>query len=164
VHTMQPLQRIEFAQKEVDRFHGDVDSWKLLHDDLQHECWLWEDLIAKGNFLFTRILDLDTDIQESVLSGADEFDPDLDCKIHKILAEWLEVACEIEPHILRLRNQYGTVDGGDELKSHIREARGILTPDNDFFAGDKLAELRDRAIEDNRAGLTEPMLGHDRAF
>jgi hypothetical protein len=33
--------------------------------------------------------------------------------------------------------------------------KGILTPDEEFFAGERLAELRDKAIDAHRRGETE---------
>ena len=61
----QPLARIKYAAKEVGRFSEDIEDWKQEHEKLT-DCWFWEDMIAKANFLFGRIIDLDLDIQEAI--------------------------------------------------------------------------------------------------
>ena len=76
--------------------------------------------------------------------------------------DWLAVSQQVAPQGERLRAQYGDAEGLDVLKENIREARSILIPDDEFFDPDKLASLRDEAIEAHRSGFTEPLLGNER--
>lgn len=156
---MQPVKRIEYAEREVDRYKGDVQDWKRAHDDLAERCWPWEDLAGKANLIFGQILKLDNDVQADVLTGLIEFDPEMDQRITKVLEEWLKVSCEVFPHLAQLKQEFGHVDGADEMRRNIRQATAILTPDANYFQGDELVRLRDEAVEAYQTGQTEPLFG-----
>jgi hypothetical protein len=59
--------------------------------------------------------------------------------------------------IEKLEAENYEVEHAEEFRRCASEVRGILTTDEDFFARQKLADLRDEAIEANRNGLTEEM-------
>lgn len=154
----QPLDRIRYAAKEVHRFQHDVEDWKSAHDELANDCWVWEDLIARANSLFQRIIQLDAYVREAVLAGQIDFDPETEEKVTNLLKDWLEISLELVPIAERLKTEYGAVEGLTELQDKIGQAKAILTPDPVFFGTDELAKLRDEAIEDHRSGQTEPLL------
>jgi hypothetical protein len=153
----QPQRRIKNAEREVIRFRDDViqQDWKQQHDALSEDCWAWEDLIAKANFLFDRIMDVDTDIQEYVLTNHLEYDAALQEKLRSLTEDWLNISIQLIPHVERLEQEYGEVEGGHKLRENLSEANGILTDDRDFFGGEDLARMRDEAIDAHRAGRTE---------
>lgn len=153
----QPSSRIKYAEKELDRFRDDVEDWKREHHLVQ-VCWEYEDLVAKANFLYTRIIDLDEDIQEVCLLSGAEFHYELDQKVDQLLSSWLEISLEILPHIGDLEREYSSLDGAEDFRRNVKEVQAILTPDREFFAGDALVDLRDQAVDDHRAGRTEPLL------
>jgi len=153
----QPRSRIRYAEKEISRFRDDVEDWKRDHHQVQ-ACWAYEDLVAKANFLYTRIIDLDQDIRESFLLQGCEFNPELDRDLSNILSNWLAASLEILPHVGALEKEYSGLDGGDDFRRNVKEAQSILTPDSEFFVGDALIELRDQAVDAHRSGLTEPLL------
>jgi len=155
----QSIKRIDFAKKEVVRYRADVEDWKAEHDQLTADCWVWEDLVAKANFIFGRILDLDTDIQESVLAGQAEFDEATDRNLREVLGQWSEVSLVVLHHAVRLEKTYGDVDGAQVLRANIEQAQSILTADSEFFSSERLVELRDTAIEAHRSGQTESLYG-----
>jgi hypothetical protein len=159
----QPLARIGYAEKEVDRYKVDVRDWKTKHSDLAERCWPWEDLAAKANFLFGRILDLDTDVQEEILAGRMEYDAEFDNKLRGLLREWLEVSEDVLPHLVRLEAEYEVIDGAAQLRDNIEQARAILTPDDQLFRAERLVELRDAAIDAHRRGMTESLLDDEPA-
>jgi hypothetical protein len=152
------MTRIRYAKEEVHRFHEDVGLWKESHDHLAEDRWIWEDIIAKANFLFGRIIDLDADIQEQIFAGRIDLDLRSDEEIREILQNWLAVSFQVVPHAERLEREYGVVDGANALRGNIDQAKKILTPDEVYFRDDKLVSLRDLAIEAHRSGLTEPLL------
>ncbi len=153
----QPLGRVRFAEREVLRYRRDVEDGAKGHD-ASDPGWAWDEVVAKANFLFDRLIDLDLDIRELVLSDRMEFDPGLDAKVRGLLRDWLDVSLRVIPHI-----EGRTVDAADLLRTRVEEARSMLTPDGEFFGGDELARLRDDAIDDHRAGRTEPFDVDERA-
>ena len=161
--TTQPTTRIEFAEREVGRFVEDIQDWKQRHDEVAKNCWPLEDLVAKANYVFVRIMGLDTDIQEGVLNGQIEFDPLLDEQIRSLLKRWHDISREVLPHVERLNQEYQAIDGSSDFRENFDQARMILTPDLDLFLDERLIVLRDAAIEAHRSSLTEPLLNHGRA-
>ena len=155
----QPRQRIKNAEKEVVRLRDDViqEDWRQRHAAPAGDRWSWEDLVAKANFFFDRIMDLDADIQESALTGRLEYDPGLLEDVRGLVGDWRRACLQMLPHLDRLEAAGDLVEGAPGLRENLSEAGGILTDDPAFFAGDALARLRDEAIDDHRGGLTEPM-------
>lgn len=154
----EPIRRIKFAEKEVKRYRDDVEGWKKLHDDLQEDCWIWEDLIAKANFIFLRYLKLDHDIQQAILTSVIDYSEETEQEMWTLLRDWLDISRQLIPQVDRLKQSYGSVDGSEDLLRNVKEAEAMLTPDDEFFSGDKLVSLRDRAIEDHRSGETRTLL------
>lgn len=103
--------------------------------------------VELGTAIFNALCHSD---EQSRLAGAHD-----DAPYDVAVRAWLNAAEAILPHL----------EDGDEVtdeqssrfKACVLEARGILTPDDQFFTGDALAELRDQAIDEHRAGQTEPM-------
>ena len=149
VTVAQPLDRIQFAAREIVRFRSDIDDGERTAP--ASDGWAWDEVVAKANFLFDRLIDLDLDIQELVLNDRMEYDPALGEKVRRLLRDWLDVSLRVIPHV-----EGHVVDGADLLRSRVTEARSMLTPGGEFFGGDELARLRDRAIDEHRAGRTEP--------
>jgi hypothetical protein len=157
--TYQPRARIRFAQKEVSRFHEDIEDCKVENDDLAIDRGLAGDLVARTNFLFGWIMLLDNSIHIAVLEG---LAPDnLTLLAEQTLREWLAVCLLLSAKIDQLEKEQGPIEGAAEVRSRIREAQGIFTRDEDFFHHDKLIELRDRAIDEHRAGQSEELVQHE---
>ncbi len=159
----QPIERIEYAEKEVGRYKEDVELWRRDHVALVKDCWPWEDAIAKANFIFDRVMHLDIEIQQYILVSRGLDETGLQVKLRDLLGNWLAVSLQVVPHGERLRREYGDAEGLDALKENVRQAQSILTPDDEFFFGDKLSTLRDEAIEAHQLGLTESLLENERA-
>lgn len=151
-----PMSRLKYTETEVHRLRTDVDEWKESHDLLTGDCWVWEDLVAKANHVFVKIIDFDEDVRDSVMNRGLSYDPELNAAIHKLLRDWNSTALQILPQVERLEKDYRSFDGSDEFRRHLTEAKDILTPDHVFFSADQLASMRDQAIEEDRTGLTEP--------
>ena len=84
----QSILRTNFAKREVDQYQEDFNAWQSEQDQGNSSCWVWEDIIAKADFIFGRILELDTDIQEGVLTGKFAFDEAIAGKVHDLLRQW----------------------------------------------------------------------------
>jgi len=154
--------RIEYAKKEVERYKHDVEDWKQKHDEVARGCWPLEDLIANLNCLFNRILDIDIQVHEFIFVQKGAADPALLGQVGDLLTQWASVSEQILLHSKRVAASYGEFEGVPDLAKNARQARAILTPDSEFFAEDKLGCLEDEAIQEHRAGLTEPFLCDER--
>ena len=139
------LSRVRFAEREVLRYRRDVEDGAKGPDVSAPEGWAWGEVVAKANFLFERIIDLDLGIQELVLADEVDFDPALDTKVRGLLRDWLDVSLRAIPQV-----EGHTVDGADLLRARIAEAQSALRPDGAFFGGHELARLRDEAIDETR--------------
>lgn len=157
MNASQPKDRIGLARKDVRRFQKDVDKWKRHHDELENDGWVREDLIAKANFLFGRLLDLDNDIQEAVLSGKLAYHAEIDQEVTSLFRGWHEVATELLPLAERMQSEFGSVEGGDLLAVNLTQARDILTPDSEFFSSPMLEGLEEDALRQHRAEQTKDL-------
>jgi hypothetical protein len=156
--TVQPRRRIRFAQKEVFRFREDIEDCIAENLDLVIDLGLARDLVDRSNYLFGWIMLVDNSIRVVVLEGyaSDEL---IDFA-KEVLRQWLEVSLLLLQKIDRLESEHGIIEGTKEFRAKIAEARGIFTPDEDFFRDDKLIELRDQAIDQHRAGQSEELVQH----
>jgi hypothetical protein len=153
----QPRERIECAEREVARYKDDVESWKRDHDALADD-WAWEDLIAKANFLFDQIMRLDVRVQRTILVERRHDESGLQDELRRVLGDWMSTSIQVIAHGERLQQEYGRVEGIGALRENLAPAKSILTPDDEFFDPDRLASLRDEAIEAHCRGLTEPLV------
>jgi hypothetical protein len=158
--SARPEARIGYMEREIGRYREDVEGRPSPHEPPSSDCWPWEDVIDKANHLFDRLVELDTSLSESAFSrkppGSAEY-IDLDSKIREVIREWLSISENVVSLIPRLRSPARDSDGSDVFLGNVERARGMLTPDDEFFVGDKLVELRDAAIEAARRGEVEPM-------
>jgi len=156
----QPLGRIEFTKRQVDRYKDDIQVWEGAHRELAEDCWVCEDLIAGANRLFDRLLNLDIQVQEYVLLERGE--AGIQDKLRAVFSNWLTASLQVLPQAERLERDYGRIAGADELSENVKQAKAMLTPDDEFFSSDKLSLCSGEAIEANRSGLTEPLLDDER--
>ncbi len=157
--STQPRSRVRYTENEVSRLRTDVAEWKVEHDALSGDCWVWEDLVIKANHVYLRIMELDEDFRDCFLVQGATYDPGLNDAIQKLVRDWHEIAIEILPQVERLERKYKSFEGSVDFRRNFAEVKDILTPDHVFFGGDQLTELRDRAIEANRDGQTEILHG-----
>ena len=149
------MERVRNAEREVGRFRED---WQVAYERMQG-CWALEDIIDKANHLHGRILALDMTIQRLVAGAPDDYDPAVDSKLRDVLRQWFEVSRGMLGAVDDFERESGTLEGTGAFRENVKEAGAILTPDDAYFDSDALVELRDRAIDDHRAGLTEPLDG-----
>jgi hypothetical protein len=115
----------------------------------------FEDHLAFGLKLFDRITEIDQSWRREVFSGMVDYDSGFDAEIRELYEAWNK-PCDLNEAVLSwLESRFGPVNHAEEFRSHCREVKGILTPDDQFFADEKLVDLRDQAIDDLRGGNVE---------
>lgn len=152
-----PEGRIAYVLMGVESCRGEVEKWKREHDELAARLWAWEDVVEKIERLYVRILDLDDDIQGRVFRGEQPFDGIFADQLAAIMPNWLDLARSASEAVSELEAEYGSVRGVEELRSKMHQAEMMTIPDSKVFGGPKLARLQAEAIQEHRAGLTEPM-------
>jgi len=152
----QPEGRINFNRRQVDLHAQEIKGWSEQQNRSQDDYWVLEDLTASMNFLYGRIKDLDLDVQELALIQKIRFPAQVFQDVRGLFPRWLEAATRLESECAVHSRDFGTVDDLNELRANIRECCGIVTPDSGFFSGEKLDHLASEAIDEHRAGLTEP--------
>jgi hypothetical protein len=153
--------RVGFTKLEIDRLHHDVEDWRLNYDELTRGCCSLEDLIAKANFVFGRILKLDMDIQEFRFESPEaEADSELLHMTRDATTAWFKVSLPILERSEQLIQRYTDVSGHKELIINIRRAQAAGSHDEEYFDSEELVGARDKAIDSHHAGLTEPLLDY----
>lgn len=153
----QPEGRINFNRRQVDLYSQEIEGWKETRDTLKEDCRFLEDLSASMNFHYGRIKELDLDIQEHAFIKKVRFPVHVFQGVRGLFSQWLGVAKRLEAECAAHSRDFGTVDDLNELRANIRECCDIVTPDSEFFSGEKLDHLASEAIDEHRAGLTEPL-------
>src|SRR5262245_48565348 len=143
-------------RKHMEAYEATPKEWKQEHLDAML-CFDVEDSIEFGLFILERINDLDEDVR---MDGyGDQFSPvefaKLCAEIEGLYGKWL-TASEVHEKAIDLLEQMSfKVERSDDLRREIKQTRAMLTPDSAYFAGDKLVNLRDEAIESHARGETE---------
>ena len=122
----QPGTRIRYTEGVLSHLQGDVEDWKKAHDALVNDCYVWEDIIDRSASLYDRIVQLESLIQEDILAQKAEFCPEQDARVTSLYAEWIKLAEDLFPHVVRLEQQYGSVDEVDRLRGQYEEAKAVL--------------------------------------
>lgn len=128
------------------------------HDDAMFYFDVCE-AVEFGLYLFERINRFDVDIQLKMVGKQIPFEAGMAIQddLTGLIRSWLSASERFIDLVACLERQGRSVENWGKLYDDIREARGILTPDDEFFTGPALIALRDKALEDHRNGLTEPM-------
>lgn len=110
-----------------------------------------DEAASAANELLEQVLAVDSHHRSRVHATLMEWDPKLDDHVTELVKGWLRLARAVLP-------AFSEAEGADTLRSNIREAEGILTPDDEFFVGEALRRRTDEALRAHRAGETEPLL------
>lgn len=144
----------EASERAVEDSIGDViqdAQWVVL-------CFDVKDLIRQGYDLFKSINSLDEDWRALVYDKTLPYDAAYENRITNLYRACLESAQKSLAIFDRIRHDFCALghatDGIDELRSAVVEMRGILTPDDAFFAGPTIGKLEQEAICEFRKGST----------
>jgi hypothetical protein len=131
-----------------------AEKWKKDHEDAR-DCHVLELLLRIEVGHMGGINELDNRLRSLVLRG--EADPaEAERVVTHLYQHWLRGADEIlMPLLSQLEAKGYRVEGAEDFRAAYRQVKGILTPDDEFFADGRLVELRDNAIDAYRRGETE---------
>lgn len=138
---------------QTEDYVGSIERWNADHQAAML-CYEVEETINLGNRGFDAIVAFDEAWRRRVMRGELPFSPVLHSFIHALSQRWNAPCMEVLAAIDKLRGQSFSVKGAEEFQLRCQEAAGILTPDSEFFGSDKLAELRDQALDQYMRGET----------
>jgi len=142
---------LKVAWKKVSAYCEESKLWKKDHA-LAMGYYNFQDFLRDLVGLFDTITKIDEDWRWQVLRHETPYEEAVAESIRKLYESWHE-ACAAPVGMLPLfESRFGRVENAEELLVRWREAQGILTPDEEFFTGDALAGLRDKATDEHRSG------------
>ncbi|HKI35497.1 MAG TPA: hypothetical protein VKA46_26815 [Gemmataceae bacterium] len=150
--AQESLQRYE---KRSERYSQQPEQWKQDHEAAMC-CFDFEGLLAFGLSLYDYINRIDEAWRVKVYRNLVPHDPAVDKVIEELYRGWLKPYDRVLARLSALEKHFD-VAGAKEFRSACREVQGILTPDEEFFIHDRLARLRDEAVDANRRGEAEEM-------
>jgi hypothetical protein len=114
----QPMERIEFVERELEGYREYVKDWKREHEELTKHCWPVEDVIAKANCICDTMMRLPADLRRC---ATHEGAPELFVRQQHLMREWLELSeSVIAEHVIHLEKVYGEVRGAERMRENIR--------------------------------------------
>jgi hypothetical protein len=113
-----------------------------------------EDSVAR----FRLISQLDELWNAGVARGTLTFDPADEAEITDLYRAWLASASHLARQIESRATSGTPSSSAREFLASLEDARGICTPDAEFFSGAKQVHLEDRAITAYHAGETSEIL------
>jgi hypothetical protein len=150
----QPFDR---ARKGIELYEDEMESWKIDHEEAM-TCLDLEEAISLGIYAFKLVLKADQSHRRASFEGKMKFNEAWEKKTFELFRDWVKNT-EAFVKTLELFEQKGfDVGRSNELRSLLSQAKDILTPDDDFFQGPKLDDLKKKAIKANRSGQTEDLL------
>jgi hypothetical protein len=145
----------EFADTErtLNTLTDRAEFWQQDHE-LAAICQHLGPLLAEFNGFFESWSTLDARWHEAVFRGAMPYRADEERGIRDFYQLWLDRAIKIMKILTLLEGQGCRVGAADLFRANLDEARGILTPDAEFFDDDALTKRQEEAIEAHRGGET----------
>lgn len=143
----------ESLKRELDLFADQSERWKQDHQQAM-ACCTFEEVLSKGVLVFDMITSADERWRAAVCAERTTYDPQVDEAVRAAYQAWLS-PCEAILKDLDYFERTGFfVEHAKQFRSRWREAVGILTADDQFFAHDKLVEARDHALDELEADRT----------
>jgi hypothetical protein len=143
------------AKRQIDIID---EQWKENHLEAM-SCWAFEDLLRLCVETFERIGRHDEGWRSSVFRGELPYSYEEEENLLALYADWKDVCEHFLVPLSSFEARGYVIECAERFRSCIGEAHGISTPDAEFFVGDAMVDLRDKAIEDNRRGEVEHVGG-----
>lgn len=157
-----PKEFFDGASMPTSIARGQIDiideQWKANHIEAM-AFWAFEDFLRFCIEAFDRIGRQDEGWRRLVLRGERSFSADEEKELLELYSLWERTCSKLLEPLSVVEKRGYTIECAARFRACVREAKGILTADEDFFDSDALAELRDRAIDDNRHGEVEHVGG-----
>jgi hypothetical protein len=122
-------------------------------------CFDMADLLMQGASLYDSINALDNDWRTMVFEGQEAYCDHFGKRITRLYRKWHDTSEGVLNLYSRVEREYAArgfeTDSAKKLRSAVREVKGALTDDTEFFSHSSLVELRDAAIDAFRSGATE---------
>jgi hypothetical protein len=150
--------KFRHVREQLSLYEQQSESCMLDHEDAVR-CRDFEELLAIGIALCDLVHRLDEEWRRQVRSGNLQYDPAADSAIQSLYELWFRPCDKLRATLQQLEDRGFTIEGAREFRQRCDEVRGILTPDEEFFAGDALVSLRDKTIDEHRRGETTDIGG-----
>jgi hypothetical protein len=153
--TMSDVMQLVRKQLDVIAANG------LPVDDLPEWKAIVEEIVALLLHTWERLSALDIAMHRRWLTDVANYDEEY-ATLHELHRQWQSSAA-LYCDRARWAESHGlSVAGAERLEECCREMAGVLTADEEFFAGPKLERLTEVAVAEHRRGETEPLLeGND---
>lgn len=136
------------AQRQIDLID---EQWKANNIDAM-SCWDFEDFLCLCTEAFSRIGRQEDGWRRCIYDEQVVYSQDAEKVFLGLYRDWLCVCKNLVLPLKHFENKGFIVCYANLFRSCIREAEGILTPDDKFFASDALVSLRDDAIDECQRG------------
>lgn len=137
-------------------YRSEAAQWKVDHEQAP-EYPDFELLLQGGLAVYEAINHIDESWRALVLAGEEEYLQEKEDCITNLYRLWLEPWKDLLSDLKDIEATGYKVKYAEEFYRACVEVCGILTPDEKFFSGDELVELRDNAIDSLRRGECEPV-------
>jgi len=139
------------TEKRLRLFEHEVEEWKRDHDEAM-ECFDLERTLCLGIFIYDTLIKLDEEVRVGFLKGTAPFDPQYEKDIEALFEWWLKPCEAVEEKLRKFIARFGSVDRAEEFRKRHAEAKWAKMPLGEIVDHPKMVELRDKAIDDLRAG------------
>jgi hypothetical protein len=145
----------EKAQGRIRLLGEEVEAWKRDHK-VAMECLSLQETLRFGIEVYHALHRIDEELRDRALSGSVKFTEKTAKRINDFFRDWLKPGemCVHAIAVFSKKNYH--VENADEFLAAYREALWIVMPASKMFDHPKMVELRDRAIDDLRAGKCLP--------
>jgi hypothetical protein len=136
-------------QRDVDLYVEISEKWK--HDHAQAmACYGFEDVLAKGASLFSLIVGAEERWRIQVYRDETPYSDRKAAEFLDLIKAWLKPCDTLLGEPRHFEDAGFSVKHSREFRRCVGEAKGIVTPDSEFFSHQRLVEERDRAIDETR--------------
>ena len=150
------LTPLRLLWRKIFAYQDEMEFWKVEHEAAM-AFFRFDDFLADGVTLFEAITRVDETWRARVLEGLAPYEPAVADQIKHAYRWWLESCEAVESQLAEFEKEFGPTENGGKFRQCLVEARGILTPDEEFFSGDALVKARDAAIDAYRKGETDDL-------
>lgn len=143
-----PSEAVTYTEEKTTFLEGRTEQWFKDHCEVE-ECVVWEGLARDVNRLFTDIIDLDSELQESYCNGL-PYQKELEERIHNLVVRWVALAGRMLVRGAEFERKGFEVECLDELRRNDVEAKATLDPSQELSVA--MATLRDQQMTEHEAG------------
>lgn len=153
VPTIHKAQKI--LRHRLDSYEDERDLWKEDHGEASRY-FDFRDFISGGIELYKELCHLEEAWRTDVYRKLIPYDARFLAKIEGLFSTFSDLAFDIEQSLLlKFEADQGIAEIAAEFRRYCQELRDAMTPDTKFFVDEKLADLRDEALEQNARGDCE---------